>query len=46
MEKLEILGMLFILNASRIKSQLFLRNSSLKGWYFSYFIEIMVTGIF
>ncbi|KAJ8797728.1 hypothetical protein J1605_017154 [Eschrichtius robustus] len=31
MEKLEILGMSFTLNASRIKSQLFLRNSSLKG---------------
>nr|KAF6380148.1 ribosomal protein L22 like 1 [Myotis myotis] len=30
MGKLEILGMLFTLNASRIKSQLFLRNNSLK----------------
>nr|KAF6475983.1 ribosomal protein L22 like 1 [Rousettus aegyptiacus] len=31
MEKLEILGMLFTLNVSKIKSQLFLRNSSQKG---------------
>ena len=33
MERLEILGVLLTLNPSRIKSQLFLRNSSLKGIY-------------
>ena len=33
MKRLEILGMLLTLNPSRIKSQLFLRNSSLKGIY-------------